>query len=96
MWIFMVLMLTAGAALAQTPADKEMCQAAWDRIEKIRANLGIESAGPMPEDAHWYPEACARALQAPEEQIRADLKWAEEICDSDCRALIRKQKGIER
>jgi hypothetical protein len=92
----LIMAALVAALLAAWPspsqaAASETCQAAWERAERIRVELGLRP-GPTtaPDDLH--PEACQAILATPEDELRDAIQESIEICGGDCRDLVPENK----
>jgi hypothetical protein len=70
------------------PSDLEVCQAAWERENRIRKEFGLPSTvmEPRPRPEQMLPgvrEVCQLRLRLSDDEVRAAYKWAIEVCGLD-------------
>jgi hypothetical protein len=87
--LFIATLASAPVAAADEPSTAEVCQAAWDRTERVRVELGLRP-GPktMPDDPLRPRASCEALLTMPEDRLRTPIKEMTEVCSGDCRDLV--------
>jgi hypothetical protein len=73
----------------------EACQAAWERAERARVELGLRP-GPKTAPEDLLEAACDALLATPEEDLRDAIRLGIEICGGDCRDLRKLKTGRDR
>jgi hypothetical protein len=89
--IIMAALLVLAWSSPTLAAASETCQAAWERAERIRVELGLRP-GPKtaPEDPLRPEASCDALLATPEGDLREAIRESIEICGGDCRDLVKK------